>query len=109
VTRRRGRKHHPLAILALALIAAMFGLVVLHVLAWLAVTAVVGVGAYHLGQRSRPVAKVTTPRSTPASPAGNARSLAQLNRHLNDKLDATQAKLEAEMARADAARPGRPS
>ena len=32
-------------------------------------------------------------------PPANARSLAQRNRHLNRKLDATQAKLEQEMTR----------
>ena len=34
-------------------------------------------------------------------PAPNARSLAQRNRHLDRKLDATQAKLEREMTRHD--------
>jgi hypothetical protein len=50
--------------------------------------------AYYAGLRSRPVTRART------TPAANARSLAQLNRHLNERLDATQVKLEAAMDRA---------
>ncbi len=100
MTRRRRRSRqswHP-AVLLVALIAvlavvhAMIGVIGLVLI----VAASTG-AAYYAGLRSRPVTRART------TPAANARSLAQLNRHLNERLDATQVKLEAAMDRADRA------
>lgn len=102
-TRRRGQAG-PVAAVALTAVAVAAAVIVLHVIGWVAITAAVGAGCWYAGRRSLPVARAraTRPAASGRAPA-NARSLAQLNRHLNERLDATQAKLEAAMDRADRA------
>jgi hypothetical protein len=103
MTRRR-RRHPGPARLAIATTLAFMTLVtavtVLHVIGWIAATVAIGAVCWYAGRRSFP----RIPRTRTRTPApANARSLAQLNRHLNERLDAMQVKLEAEMNRADRA------
>lgn len=89
MTRRHARRH-PIAAAVVVLVGLVAVVSIAAHLAGLVILAAVGAGGYALGRwHTRPPA--------------NARSLAQLNRHLNARLDATQAKLEAEIDRADRA------
>jgi hypothetical protein len=96
MTRRRRRSQtRTIAAIGLTALAVAAAVIVAHVIGWVAITAAVGAACWYIGHRQ------ATPR--PGTPAANARSLAQRNRHLNEKLDSTQAKLSAAMDRADRA------
>jgi len=95
--RRRRRQAQAVTAVALIAVAVAAAVIVAHVIGWVAITAAVGAACWYTGHRARPASRART------TPAANARSLAQLNRHLNTRLDATQAKLEAAMDRADRA------
>lgn len=119
--RRHARRHPTLAVVALAVALVVVVGIAEH-LGALVILAAVGAGAYALGRRERTglagqLAALGTERDqlgaevgdlrrqladarTAARGPANARSLAQLNRHLNERLDALQTKLEAEMDRA---------
>jgi hypothetical protein len=100
--RRRSRRRQGQAVAAVALtaLAVAAAVTMLHVIGWVAATAAVGAACWYAGRRSFP--RIPRTRTRTRAPA-NARSLAQLNRHLNERLDIMQAKLEVEMARADRA------
>lgn len=119
---RRVRRHPILAAVVVALVVVVG---IADHLGALVLIAAAAAGAYALGRRERGGAagqlatlaaerdqlgaevgdlrrQLADARAAARGPA-NARSLAQLNRHLNGRLDALEVKLEAEMNRADRA------
>lgn len=94
---RRARGHHPVVLFVCAIVALAVGRAVLHLIG-LAVVAVVVAGvAYLAGQRTRPVARVTSARTSPAPVA----QLASLGAE-RDQLRAEAADLRRQLADARA-------
>lgn len=96
---RRRAYRHPALAAAVAVIAVLVLGAVVREAFGLVILAAVAAVAFYAGRRSRRPRRASARVTAPA----NARSLAQLNRHLNEQLDTLQAKLEAEMSRADRA------